>query len=537
MRVLLIEPPPNSNWMLYPHTPWVGVWMPNTGLIRVASALHKAGHVVKVAEIWAQKLNSEKLRRMILEFEPDLVGATAITATVYAAMSYLKFAKRVRPEAVTLIGGVHPTMAPREVVTSVPEIDYAVVGEGEVTVVDLVNRLAAGRDAAAGVEGIAFLADGQFVKTPPRPLVESLDDLGMPEHQLFSVGSRRYRFPNVGPLWLRSPAWGVEYSRGCEYDCKFCVKPILWRMTLRYRSEEQVCDELEILTRKYGVKSGQLFSNDIFVRRERLENLIIEWEKRKIKYKFVTFGRADTVLENRDLLPHLVKMGLVMFWIGVESLEQGVLDHISKKTTSSINKEVLKVAEAAGVPVLGPFYMVGFPEHTLESMQNLRKEALGAIPRFSPGLPAFTPTPGTPLYYEVARKGLIETYDYSQWDVGGAVIRTEHLPRSVVDKESRKLGMRAVFRPSFVWGQLTSGTLHGVLQAFLGPAVVMNMLTKKLARLKNFVFKRVRCWFKGPDELDQCFDEARQATMAYAARASERIRTQEVTEEGAAQTP
>ena len=537
MRVLLIEPPPNPNWMLYPHTPWVGVWMPNTGLIRIASALHKAGHQVKVAEVWAQKLSTEKLRRMIQQFQPDVVGATAITATVYSAMSYLKFAKQVRPEAYTLIGGVHPTMAPKEVISSIPEIDFAIVGEGEVTVVELVGLLEKGRVAARGAAGIAYDADGQFVKNEARPLVENLDDLGMPEHQLFSIGSRRYRFPNVGPLWLRSPAWGVEYTRGCEFDCKFCVKPVLWRMTLRYRSEEQVCDELELITRKYGVKSGQLFANDIFARRDRLEELIIQMEKRRINYRFVTFGRADTVMENKDLLPRLVKLGLVMFWIGVESLEQDVLDHISKKTTARINKEVLKVAEEAGVPVLGPFYMMGFPEHDLKAMQSMRKEALEAIPRFSPGLPAFTPTPGTPLYYEVARKGLIEHYDYSKWDVGGAVIRTEHISSDVVNRESRKLGMRAVFRPSFVWGQLTSGTLHGFLQAFMGPAVALNMVSKRLSRVKNFLVKMVRSWFKGPDQLEMLYEEARQSTMVYAEEASKRVQATEPNEEATSQAP
>lgn len=525
MRVLLVEPPPNPHWMLYPHTPWVGVWMPNTGLVRIATACHHAGHEVKVAEVWAQGLSTAKLRRLIEDFQPDVVGSTAITTTLYSAMSFLKFAKRVRPEVVTVIGGVHPTLSPLETLASCPEIDYAVLGEGEETVAELLRHLEASRngDGDERIQGIGYLRDGKFVKTENRPLMENLDDLPMPEHSLFSVGSRRYRFPAIGPLFLRSPAWGVEYTRGCEFDCKFCVKPKLWRLTLRYRSERSVVDELEVLTGKYGIKAGQLFSNDIFARRERLEELIVEMEKRRLNYNFVTFGRADTVAKNKDLLPRLVKAGLVMLWVGVESLEQSVLDHVAKGTTTGANKEALVACEAAGIPVLGPNYMFGFPQHTVQSIRAQGAEALATIPRFSPGLPAFIPTPGTPMYFEVARKGLIETFDYGRWDVGGAVCRTDHMSRRQVDQESRRFGMRAVLRPSFVIGQLRTWRVHGVLQAFLGLSIMFNMVVKGVWLRANWLVSKIAGLLGRRDELEECWGEARADTMEYARTYAEKV--------------
>ena len=533
MRVLLVEPPPNPNWMLYPHTPWVGVWMPNTGLVRVATACHHAGHEVRVAEVWAQGLTTAKLRRLIEEFQPDVVGSTAITTTLYSAMSFLKFAKRVRPEAVTVIGGVHPTLSPLETLASCPEIDYAVLGEGEDTVVELLGHLEDSKkvESARQIRGIGFLRNGEFVKTENRPLIENLDDLPMPEHGLFSVGSRSYRFPAIGPLFTRSPAWGVEYTRGCEFDCKFCVKPKLWRLTLRYRSERNVVDELELLTKKYGIISGQLFANDIFARRERLEELLVEMEKRRLKYSFVTFGRADTVAKNKDLLPRLVKAGLVMLWVGVESLEQSILDHVAKGTTAGANKEALVACEEAGIPVLGPNYMFGFPQHTVQSIRSQGAEALATIPRFSPGLPAFIPTPGTPMYFEVARKGLIETFDYAGWDVGGAVCRTEHMTRQEVDRESRRFGMQAVLRPSFVFGQIRIGRLHGFLQAFLGLSILFNMVVKVLWTGTRRIVRVVRRAVRGGDELDACWDEAREDTMAYARTYAEKVARSAPTED------
>ncbi len=525
MRVLLVEPPPNPHWMLYPHTPWVGVWMPNTGLVRVATACHHAGHEVKVAEVWAQRLTTAKLRRIIEEFKPDVVGSTAITTTLYSAMSFLKFAKQVRPEAVTIIGGVHPTLSPLETLASCPEIDYAVLGEGEETVVDLLSHLEASADRSGDnrIQGIGYLRNGEFVKTENRPLIQNLDDLPMPEHSLFSVGSRRYRFPAIGPLFLRSPAWGVEYTRGCEFDCKFCVKPKLWRLTLRYRSEQNVVDELEVLTKKYGIISGQLFANDIFARRERLEELIVEMEKRRLDYNFVTFGRADTVAKNKDLLPRLVKAGLVMLWVGVESLEQKILDHVAKGTTADANKEALVACEEAGIPVLGPNYMFGFPQHTVDSIRAQGAEALATIPRFSPGLPAFIPTPGTPMYFEVARKGLIETFDYARWDVGGAVCRTDHMSRQEVDRESRRFGMRALLRPSFFVGQLRTRRLHGLLQAFLSFSILFNMAVKGAWLRGAWLVRKVAGWFGAGDDLQQLWSEARADTIEYARTYAEKV--------------
>ena len=525
MRVLLVEPPPNPHWMLYPHTPWVGVWMPNTGLVRVATACHHAGHEVKVAEVWAQRLTTAKLRRIIEEFKPDVVGSTAITTTLYSAMSFLKFAKQVRPEAVTIIGGVHPTLSPLETLASCPEIDYAVLGEGEETVVDLLSHLEASADRSGDnrIQGIGYLRNGEFVKTENRPLIQNLDDLPMPEHSLFSVGSRRYRFPAIGPLFLRSPAWGVEYTRGCEFDCKFCVKPKLWRLTLRYRSEQNVVDELEVLTKKYGIISGQLFANDIFARRERLEELIVEMEKRRLDYNFVTFGRADTVAKNKDLLPRLVKAGLVMLWVGVESLEQKILDHVAKGTTADANKEALVACEEAGIPVLGPNYMFGFPQHTVDSIRAQGAEALATIPRFSPGLPAFIPTPGTPMYFEVARKGLIETFDYARWDVGGAVCRTDHMSRQEVDRESRRFGMRALLRPSFFVGQLRTRRLHGLLQAFLSFSILFIMAVKGAWLRGAWLVRKVAGWFGAGDDLQQLWSEARADTIEYARTYAEKV--------------
>jgi len=509
--------------------------MPHTGLLRIATQVHHAGHEVKVAEIWAQRLGTEALRRLMLDFQPDVVGTTATTATLISALSFIKFARRVVPAATTVLGGIHPTLSPAECLAGCPETDYIVVGEGERTIVDLLQRVEQGwtKQQMTAVQGLAFMLDNDLVKTELRPLIENLDDLPMPKHDLMSVGSRRYRFPNVGPLFLRSPSWGVEYTRGCEFDCRFCVKPPLWRRTLRYRSETAVLDELEVLTKKYGIVGGQFFSNDIFAKRDRLENLVIEMEKRRLKYMAVSFGRADTVVANRDLLRRLVKCGLMMLWIGLESMEQHVLDHISKGTTTDLNRQAMAAAEEAGVPVIGPFFIVGFPEHTLESMRAMRKQALALGPRFSPGLPAFSPTPGTAMYFEVARRGLIQQFDYSKWDVGGAVCRTETLPVEVVNRESRKLGMGAVFRPSFFIGQIRHPDLHGKLQAFIGFAIVFNMMAKKVYRLKMALKRLFRRLIGRPDELEKLFAEARDATTEYARdRAQKAIRGEISAEQG-----
>ena len=308
-------------------------------------------------------------------------------------------------------------------------------------------------------------------------------------------------------------------------------------MTLRYRSEGKVVHELEGRTRKHGIVSGQLFANDILARRERLEELIIQMEKRKIRYNFVTFGRADTVVANKDLLPRLAKIGLVMFWVGVESLDQEILDHVAKGTTTALNREALAACEEANIPVVGPFYMFGFPQHTVESIRAQRSEALRVSGRFSPGLPAYIPTPGTPMYFEVARKGLIEMFDYSQWDVGGAVARTEHMSRDEINRESRKFGLASVFRPSFIIGQLRNGTVHGVLQAFLGPSNMINMLAKKLLGLKNRLVRFVKRILFGPDELEAQWEAARLATISYAEARAARIASGDLRDEQPADVP
>ena len=105
------------------------------------------------------------------------------------------------------------------------------------------------------------------------------------------------------------------------------------------------------------------------------------------------------------------------------------------------------------------------------------------------------------------------------------------MSRDEVNRESRKFGLASVFRPSFIIGQLRNGTIHGVLQAFLGPSIMVNMLVKKALGLKNRLVRFVKRLLFGPDELEVQWEAARIATMNYAEDRARRIASGEARDE------
>ena len=226
MRVLLINP-------FYPidETP-----SPPLGLAFLAGALEAAGVEVRVLDLVVYPYRREHLERLLASFKPHLVGATAVTMTFDHAAAVLADVKAIAPGLPTAMGGPHVSFRAAETLLDCPAVDIVVRGEGEETLTLMVGRLERGRDWT-DLPGIVYRGgDGIRDNGWPQPRVD-LDALAPPARHLLPLG--RYRALHM-PISMTT-------SRGCPFQCIFCVGRKMVGAKVRYRSPRSVVDEMQSL--------------------------------------------------------------------------------------------------------------------------------------------------------------------------------------------------------------------------------------------------------------------------------------------------
>jgi anaerobic magnesium-protoporphyrin IX monomethyl ester cyclase len=213
------------------------MWCPNLpiGLAYLAAVLEKSGVQLTVFDCLALVIDHKMLGENLSKFQPDVVGITAVTPTVESAMSVAHTAKLVLPKAYVIMGGPHATFADSEVLTSNPDIDVIVRGEGEQTILELLQALFHSGDLQT-VAGITCRKGKEIIRTPVRPFIQNLDELPRPAYHYFALQKYQTFKKQVLPILT---------SRGCPFQCAYCVSSRMAGKEFRARDPKLVVDELE----------------------------------------------------------------------------------------------------------------------------------------------------------------------------------------------------------------------------------------------------------------------------------------------------
>jgi len=186
-------------------------------------------------------LDDDKLRVAIRDAGADIVATTAMTPMIYAAQRVLQIAKEECPNAVTVMGGIHPTFMYQQVLGEAPWVDVIVRGEGEAVTLNLVRAIDAGnwRDNRDQIKGIAFLSDdNKVVATPVEPSIKDVDSI---RADWSVLDWKKYIYIPLGV-----PVATPNMARGCPFTCSFCSQWKFWR-DYRVRDAKQMVDEIEEL--------------------------------------------------------------------------------------------------------------------------------------------------------------------------------------------------------------------------------------------------------------------------------------------------
>jgi radical SAM superfamily enzyme YgiQ (UPF0313 family) len=225
-----------------------------------------------------------------------------------------------------------------------------------------------------------------------------------------------------------SPIYSLNTSRGCPYKCAFCSSNVLFGRRYRYRSGENVADEIEMLVNKYKCK-GVYFCEDLFTgNNKRVFDICSEIHRRGLSVKWVCESRVNV---GREMLEAMKQAGCELVWFGVESGSERVLKMIDKEITIEQIKNAFSICKDIGLKA-GASFVMGFPGETIEDMYKTVELAQSLKPSFA-WFNIFTAYPTSRLYQKVINESLYEK------DIGHGIyiVRTDEFDRSRVEEMQR----------------------------------------------------------------------------------------------------
>jgi radical SAM superfamily enzyme YgiQ (UPF0313 family) len=331
---------------------------PPLGLGYLASYLEKYGHEVRIIDALNLSLSNEKIISSCKE--SGLIGIYCLSDFYLETKDLVRRLKLENLRVV--VGGPHASALPQETLEDTGA-DFIVIGEGEQTLLELANALEHGRNTK-DIPGLLSQEDSALKK---RDFISDLDSIPFPDW--FQIDPRKCKKAPHGAVIKNFPVAPIITSRGCPYICKFCASPHLWARTIRFRSPENVVDEIEFLVKDFGVKEIHFEDDNLTLKREHIEkicNLILE---RKLKISWATPNgvRADTL--TKDLVRLMKKSGCYFLVFGIESGSQKILNNIHKKTDLGIIERAARLASSEGLITQG-FFIFGLPGETEETIKE-----------------------------------------------------------------------------------------------------------------------------------------------------------------------
>lgn len=374
----------------------------------IASFLIKNGYSVKIIDNDIENLTPIDLETRIRQFNPISVGITVSTSSTNTAIEIAKIVKKINGEIKVIAGGIQPTILPHILLKN-NEIDICVMGEGEITSLELLRAIKYNRDISE-INGIAYKKNGEIKITEPRKLIDNLDELPIPAYELLPMN--RYTLPASRRL-TSYPIASVITSRGCPYLCKFCSHNTVFKNKVRFRSPENVLEEMKYLRKKFDVREFVFWDDSILLDKNRAIKIFNMIKKELPDIYFTCSSRVDHI--NEEVAKLMYDAGCRMILFGAESGSQKILDSIKKQTKLAQIEKAVEICKKNKIMSFCSF-ILGTPEETKETIEETRKFVLELDPDFAI-FTIFTPLPGSYYFEEFLKKGLLklENVDWNSY--------------------------------------------------------------------------------------------------------------------------
>lgn len=382
------------------------------GLMYIASVLERAGHNVHILDSPCEGydqvyetdglefygINDEKLALIIRDAKPDFVGVSCLfSKQLDEVRRTCKIVKQAYPQAMTVVGGMYPSLFAGEILASSPEIDYIIQKEGESRLLNLVNN----PENPESHDGLAYRKRGKVIVNPAL-FVEDVSKLPMPARHL--VDLKRYikigLFSN--PFSRKEMIEQVLCSRGCAFRCDFCSTPRFWG-NYRRRNARDILREIIYLRDAYGVEEIQFRDDNLTIDRENALRLFQSMKGLGI----VWCSGAMIQSLDAEIIKSMAESGCYKLTLSPESGSERVLRELMKKPLNlSRVKPVFDLCHEYNISIHSDF-IIGYPGETLEEI-NRTFDFAREIGSDSASFFLAGPNPGSPLYDRAAANGWLE---------------------------------------------------------------------------------------------------------------------------------
>jgi anaerobic magnesium-protoporphyrin IX monomethyl ester cyclase len=406
-------------------------------LVYLSSWLEKAGIKTDIIDIKSNPYKlfdtseecriTQEITRRIRIRNPSFVGISCFTPEYNSVMRLARTIKD-NSNAKIVVGGVHPTLCPGDFIYKNSPVDFAVMGEGEVTITELV-RSSLDNASLKDIRGIAFLENGNMHVTPPRELIDDLGKLPMPSYDKLDMNY----YLTVTRFIIRymyTSGVHILTSRGCPYLCTFCAAKNLWKTPdlkakVRYKTIKQIVDEVQYLKDRYSIDSFYIADDTFAMSRERAMGFSDELLARNIDIIWAMETRVNLV--NEELLKAIKRAGCIQIEFGVESGSQEALDRMKKNIRVEDTLRVFDLCRKYGFRTFANL-MLNTPGETEEDVRKtfrLKKR----IKASHTGVNLTAPIIGTDAYEEYVRPKLTKEEYY--------LFEDPHLYTKIVDPRFR----------------------------------------------------------------------------------------------------
>ena len=418
--------------------------MPPLGLASIAAYLEQRGTGADIVDCYARPDSDRAIRDHLLAEKPAFIGLSCTTSSFLDGIRIAELARRTVPGIRTVFGGPHVSALKEGLFPAFPAMDFAVIGEGEETMAEL---MLSGRDDPASVKGIIHRQGGEASFTGYRDKGLVLDDLPFPAYEKLAGFPSSYMLPIFN--YPKTPNTSCISSRGCPYACSYCDRSVFQR-SFRYNSASYLYEHLRYLRERFGIRHINFYDDQFTFNRQRVEEFTSMMIERPLGMTFNCAVRAEHI--DPELLTRMRSAGCWMMSLGIETGDEELLAQHRQNADLDHLAEKIRMIKEAGIRTKG-LLMMGLPGETEQSIRRSMKYVF-SLPIDDFNLAKFTPFPGSPIYENIRELGEFEE-DWEKMDCMNFLFVTKGMTRERLEELFQEFYRSHFKRYKVLWGYVT----------------------------------------------------------------------------------
>lgn len=387
---------------------FIGAQFP-LNLANLAAYLLAGKIEVQIWDFDVENFDEKSFIKRLKKYAPHIVGISCCTPTIINGHNIAALIKQKNSRILTVVGGPHASALPERTLTEFPHFDVVVIGEGERTLLDICHHFNSSLKSLKSIPGLVFRDKGEIFRTPQRPLISDLDSLPFPSRDLLPLHLYRGQaHRGFSRDFLKITE--LMTSRGCPGKCIFCASEVIMGSAIRFRSAENIADEISQCTERFGFNHFTISDDTFTLDVPRLKKICKNFKNLNVTWNC----NARVWPISKEVLIMMAKSGCTGITFGVESGSSRILKLINKKVTLQQIKNTFRWAHEANIKLIEADLIIGsHPSETHKDI-NLSIKLINDIRPDIIMVSVIVPYPGTKVYELMKAKGLLDIPE--RWD-------------------------------------------------------------------------------------------------------------------------